>query len=344
MSGSVRAESVDDASCSFTLFDRIGGFLRDHRLGTDPASYALVHAILSDPAGSLGRAAARITEGGVRLTTRDIDRLCDEGGIAAPQPDRANADGLVAQTQLQVEGFADMVQGLRDQANGFGRDLAASADRIRRQQDALPTQSDVVDEVARITATMVSRVRVAEAQLETATREADELRAKLEEARDNARRDPLTDLPNRRVFEESFAACLAAGKSMCLAVCDIDHFKRVNDRFGHAVGDRVLKAIATALSETCAPHLVARYGGEEFVVIFTDIDTDSARAAIDAARGVVAHKRYRLRETDQPLGSVTISAGLVRVEEGDNARSAFGRADALLYAAKNEGRNCVRAA
>jgi len=197
-------------------------------------------------------------------------------------------------------------------------------------------------EVARITASMIERVHDAESRLESATREASDLREKLEEARDNARRDPLTDLPNRRALEEAYAAQAASGASICMAVCDVDHFKSVNDRFGHAVGDRVLKAIAEALTQTCAGHLVARYGGEEFAVLFTGVDVQSARVTLDAARATVATKRYRLRESDAPLGEITFSAGLATAETGEGLSTVFHRADRLLYAAKTAGRNCLQ--
>jgi diguanylate cyclase len=283
-----------------------------------------------------------MTEGGIRLSSRDIESLGGEVGAlnaAAPSTAVSAADGLVAQTQMQVEGFTDMMQTIRAETQGFGRDLAASADAIRNVDAALG-----VTEVVRLTGVMLDRVRSAEERLEAATQEAEELRVKLEEARDNARRDPLTDLPNRRAFEEAFAASVAAGDRMCVAVCDIDRFKTVNDRFGHAVGDRVLKAIATALVDGCPGHFVARYGGEEFAVLFTGVERQSALATLEKAREAVASKRYRLRESDEPLGAVTFSAGLTAAQPGESLGTVFGRADALLYAAKDGGRNVLHAA
>jgi diguanylate cyclase len=320
------------------LYDRIGTFLFDQRLAPDPANFAFAWALLHDPEGPLARAVAALTDGGVRLTKRDIESLGHEAPVSASNV-REKADKLVAQTQLQVEGFADMVQAIRAETEGFGRDLAASADAIRRSGGSL--DRSLLDEVTRITAAMVERVHSAEAQLENATREASELRGKLEEARENARRDPLTDLPNRRALEEAYAAQCATGAPLCIAVCDIDHFKSVNDRFGHAVGDRVLKGIAEALTESCAGHLVARYGGEEFAILFSGFDLETARATLDHARATVAAKRYRLRESDAPLGEITFSAGLTEVSADERLGTCFHRADRALYQAKAGGRNCV---
>lgn len=320
------------------LYERIGAFLFDQRLEPDPANFAFAYYLLHDPDGPLAKAVASLTDGGVRLTKRDIETLGCEAPANASQV-REKANGLVAQTQMQVEGFEDMVQAMRAETAGFGRDLAASADAICRSGAGL--EGAMFDEVSKITANMLERVHQAESRLESATREASELRSKLEEARDNARRDPLTDLPNRRAFEEAYAAQVASGGNICIAVCDVDHFKNVNDRFGHAVGDRVLKTIAETLSQLCKGQLVARYGGEEFAILFSGVDAAAARVTLDNARATVAAKRYRLRESDAPLGEITFSAGVTRVigEEGFNA--SFQRADALLYQAKDQGRNLV---
>lgn len=333
-----RVAGVDDPA--WQLYERIGTFLFDQRLEPDPANFAFAWHLLHDSDSPLARAVAALTDGGVRLTKRDIESL----GVDSPASARSvreKADGLVAQTQMQVEGFQDMVQVMRAETAGFGRDLAASADAIRRYGTG--SEGALFDELSRVTATMLERVHSAESRLENATREATELRDKLEEARDNARRDPLTELPNRRAFEEAYAELAATGAGLCVALCDVDHFKAVNDRFGHAVGDRVLKTIAETLKASCAGHLVARYGGEEFAILFADTALESARVTLDNARATVAAKRYRLRETDAPLGEITFSAGLTFVAEGEPLATSVGRADRLLYAAKKDGRNCVHA-
>jgi diguanylate cyclase len=324
------------------LYDRIGRFLFEQRLDPDPANYAFAYHLLADPNGPLALAVAALTDGGIRLTQRDIESLGCEISPVSGKRAAEKADGLVAQTQMQVEGFADMMLAMRAETQDFGRDLAASAAAIRDTHAEPGGNTVILDEVSRITATMLERVHTAESRLESATLEASELRQKLEEARDNARRDPLTDLPNRRAFEEAFSAEAAAGGRICVAVCDVDHFKSVNDRFGHSVGDRVLKAIAEALSASCGGHMVARYGGEEFAILFSGVPIEAARATLETARCSVADKRYRLRESDAPLGEVTFSAGLTLAQAGEGYPTIFQRADTLLYAAKSEGRNRVR--
>lgn len=343
------ARQVVETDGAVDLFAEIGEFLRAQRLSPDPAHYEFAYRVVTDPGGPLARLVTAIVDGGVRLSKEDIEGLGGQAVVgpppeasapqATPQVSKAassKVDNLVAQTQMQVEGFADMIHAMRAETAGFGRDLAASADVIR------DTASPSVAEIVQITSAMLERVRTAENRLDVATREATDLRAKLEEARDNARRDPLTDLPNRRAFEEAFAAQALSGEMFCVGVCDVDHFKAVNDRFGHTVGDRVLKAIGEALSQACVGQLVARYGGEEFAVLFSGVECDVARETLETARKTIAGKRYRLRESDEAVGEITISAGLAKATGEEALEAVFERADGLLYAAKQAGRNQLK--
>ncbi len=315
------------------LFGAIADFLRAHGLSPDPAHYSFAHAALTDPV--LAAAVARLTDGGVRLGRRAIEEL---GGTVRP---RDGAEGrhpaaLVEQTRAQVDDVARLIGTLRTETSGFGRDLQESTAAIRRQPHI-----EGIDEIARITGAMTARVRDAEARLATATAEAEGLRASLAEAQQAARRDPLTGLPNRLAFEEAFVRSEGAAGPVCLAVCDVDHFKRLNDEHGHGVGDRVLSAIGRGLEEACAGQLVARHGGEEFAVLIAAETLSTAADLIDRAREALANRRLRDRESGAALGRITLSAGVVAVRPREAIDDAFTRADRLLYQAKAAGRDRV---
>jgi diguanylate cyclase len=321
------------------LYDRIGTFLRAQGLSPDPANYVLAHAALSDPDGPLARAVARLTEDGVRLSRRDLEELggvVARPGAAEPVVDR-QAEELVARTQAQVDGFAQLISSIEAETRGFGRDLAERT----AEMGQVDRSSRSSDEIARIAGAMVARVRSAEQRLAQATRETDTLRVKLAEARDTARRDTLTGLPNRLAFDEAFGGRIEADGPYALAICDIDHFKRLNDRHGHAVGDRVLHALAQTLDTECAGHLVVRYGGEEFAILIRGLDLDSATALVDRARAAVSGRRFRNRETESGIGHVSFSAGVTMVGPAEDKATAFDRADRLLYRAKADGRDQV---
>ena len=337
MSSANAIRSVGDNDAAGRLFQAVGVFLRDQRLDPNPTNYTFAWHVLANPAGPLALAVNQLTDGGIRLTQKDIDSL---GADVDTDTESATIEGLVARTQMKVETFVDLMGTLHEDTRGFGRDLQASAEAIAASRDR-PQDGIALEEVARITASMIERVHVAETQLDSATREASGLREDLEAARKDARRDPLTGLPNRRAFAESFAAQINAGSQLCLAMCDIDHFKQVNDRFGHQVGDRVLKAIGDTMAKHSGGHLVSRYGGEEFAILFSGLTLEQADAMLTVAREATAGRFFRTRDGDSPVGHVTFSAGLIALREGEVQSDAFHRADRNLYAAKSAGRNCI---
>ncbi|GGK77328.1 GGDEF domain-containing protein [Mangrovihabitans endophyticus] len=159
-----------------------------------------------------------------------------------------------------------------------------------------------------------------------------------------AREDPLTGLPNRRCAQLRLPELAAGGGPMCVAIADADFFKDVNDRFGHPVGDVVLRRLAALLRDTVGePHLVARFGGEEFLIALHGLDPDAAAQRCELIRSTVAAWPWH---TVQPGLAVTISVGLAMLGEGSAETAltdALRRADEQLYRAKREGRNRVSA-
>lgn len=163
-----------------------------------------------------------------------------------------------------------------------------------------------------------------------------------EELRVQAVTDGLTGLRNRQAGEAALHARVRAaqreGGSLAIALCDIDHFKRVNDTFGHAVGDRVLVQVATQLKSLIRDQDCAvRWGGEEFLLILPG-------AALAAARGTAERIRSAIEATpDIEVGRITISIGVDQLLPDDDVTSLLARTDRALYAAKGNGRNRVEA-
>lgn len=160
--------------------------------------------------------------------------------------------------------------------------------------------------------------------------------------------DSLTNVANRRYFDDFLGECLkeaqSQGSALSLAIIDIDHFKLYNDHHGHQAGDRCLIAVAQALNAcTRRPgDVVARWGGEEFAVVMTDADADAAAAAGERIRRAV--HGLALKNTASPSAPVvTVSVGLVSAMPGPGTRTddLLQRADAALYQAKADGRNRV---
>jgi diguanylate cyclase len=173
---------------------------------------------------------------------------------------------------------------------------------------------------------------------------------KINNALDNARRDSLTDpvtqLGNRRWLEAKLDIILAdaqrSGNGFCLAFMDIDHFKQVNDKFGHAAGDQVLRFIASLLLNSInEKHLCARYGGEEFIIIFQDTDISETKKYVEGIRNQLQTSELIFNISKKSLGTITASFGIVSNTEKDDVNSMIRRADEQMYKAKEIGRNCV---
>ena len=153
--------------------------------------------------------------------------------------------------------------------------------------------------------------------------------------------DPLTGLPNRLAYERRMAeieqAVRHAGGTACVAAFDIDHFKVINDTFGHAAGDAVLRIVGKVLATELANRaFVARYGGEEFVVVFEGHTPETALAISQALCTTVAGLAFHA--SSKPV-TVTMSGGIACFQPTDRAATVFDRADRALYAAKRAGRN-----
>lgn len=320
------------------LYRSIGAFLDEHRLEPTPANYLLAYRLVTRSNPAAVAAVEQVTSDGVRLTQRDADAIMRDVGLGlADGLEGASADAAIAeQARQQLDLLATLVGDTQAHAAAYGRDLATSAAELSEAG-----AGETVENLLRITGDMMDRTKDAERQLQRTNEEVRSLRRELANASAEARTDVLTGLPNRRALEDTFAHMRDSGMTFSVAVCDIDRFKAINDEHGHAVGDRVLKAVARALEASCPGHLVARYGGEEFVILLGGLDADRAWNTLEAAREELASRRFVVRESNHNLGAVTMSAGVAESLPGESWLELLMRADALLYRAKQGGRNRV---
>jgi len=174
-----------------------------------------------------------------------------------------------------------------------------------------------------------------------------DLRDELQETREKAALDPLTQLFNRAALDAHLdrVADLAflLSSNPCILMIDVDHFKKCNDSYGHPAGDEVLRRVADGLVRNFLRRedFVARYGGEEFVVVIPDSSLHNAEQRAERVRQSLADLEI---ETGKGKIQITVSIGLASLSSGDTGASWLARADAALYEAKGGGRNCVRVA
>ena len=191
--------------------------------------------------------------------------------------------------------------------------------------------------------TAEQRLRNLTERLEATEQETDQLRQTLIRQRQKAQADPLTKLANRDAYEQRLAFEYARwqryGHALSLLIGDVDQFKHVNDRFGHAAGDKVLKVVAGTLQANVREiDFLGRYGGEEFVILMPETALEGALRAGEKLRQGVADRPFHSGEHRVP---VTISFGVAEFAEDDTPESVFQRADTALYRAKDAGRNRV---
>lgn len=304
-------------------------FLLAQGLPTTPRYYALVHASLADRSSIEAHSVAEAMHVTGRLSLDAADAIVQRISPASPAIAKQQAAEEHERLRHQTLHLADLAASATAATNQFGRDLSAGLTELETDGRS----------VLALVSSMVERTRSTEQQLAAAVQQIEQLRDEVAEARNDAMRDELTGLLNRRGVMEHLAS-LEGHAVRTLAICDIDAFKAINDGHGHEVGDRVLKVVASALAQGCAPHLVGRWGGEEFIVLLDEPDPARAAEVIDDVREELSRRRLRVRETGKSLGAVTFSAGIASFAAAP-LDPALRAADALLYQAKLAGRNQV---
>lgn len=185
-------------------------------------------------------------------------------------------------------------------------------------------------------------------QLDESKKEMQLLRQELAQARETAKTDALTGLLNRRAFDQKLDEYIEAHKQndfeLCLLILDLDHFKRVNDTFGHQTGDNVLRYTANLMKQHIAEHhYAARYGGEEMAVIMPDTPLNKAMEIAEKIRSSLALHPLKRKDSKESIGKVTLSIGVSGFKINDSTESLIERADKAMYRAKANGRNQVMA-
>lgn len=319
------------------LLAEIGQFVARHNLAVTPQNLATICGALSGSQPELAALVAARETAGDPIDQRWLDTL-----------QRFDPEG-----HSRIAALETLSDKLEDALMRFAQAARAAQSETSDHRGAIGVQIEALaapeglEQVLDLSRAMLARLEMVEAAMARSEAETEQLRANLAKARIEADVDHLTRLPNRRAFERRLvSAALEAqrrGEPLSLAFCDVDHFKQINDRHGHAAGDRVLCALAATLAEGAGQAcFVARHGGEEFVLLFHGLAKEAARGRLDAVRRAQAARGLINRDTGEPFGKITFSAGIAEVtENADDIRSALARADAALYRAKQLGRNRV---
>ncbi len=308
-----------------------------------PLNFELWLHYIGDPDGALGQEMTRLLAAGDAFTEGTAEMLAAEYLPRGRLSEEIRDAGAVLNRELSTVSEA-IATAKRSQA-AYGKTLAGASAHLEGSAEPEALMS-VVAELSEATNRVQKENATLEQRLETSTKEVARLREHLEQVRRDAMTDALTNLANRKAFDEELLRAIDEAektrKPMTLAVLDIDNFKRFNDTWGHQTGDQVLRYVASVIGRVSkSPRVAARYGGEEFAIIFPNEAAQKVEAALNQIREEVGTRALRRRSTNDELGAVTISAGLAQRRPGETGSSLLDRADEALYASKRSGRNKV---
>lgn len=329
----------DTPAAAASLQQKALTFLADYGLPSTPINYAVayVHAARDHAAlsAAIDKALAEKTVIDSNLL-RDLFAYHFFSDPTADLLDRQESFGKVLEGMLAV-----LAQGSKNAAD-YHQALDSNIAALKKR----PSAEGLLKIAATLVNATVSATRSAglmKDRLENAQRHVQVLETELKQSRREASHDPLTGLINRKMLERHLHRLVTekAGPFSFLML-DVDHFKRINDTFGHLIGDEVIKRVAAAIKEAAGkPAITARYGGEEFSVIFPATSMVAAIGEAESIRAAIAGLKLVRRQTREKLPTITVSIGVTEYQEGDAAEELFRRADAALYHAKKNGRNRV---
>ena len=308
-----------------------------------PLNFELWVHYLGEPEGALGQEMRRLLADGTVFSEGTSEMLAAEYLPRGRLSEEIRDAGAVLNRELST--VSEAIAKAQQSQAAYGQTLAGASVSLETASE--PTDLlGVVSTLTRATTEVQAENAVLEKRLESSTREVARLREHLEQVRRDAMTDALTNLANRKAFDEELLRAVDEAerkrRPLTLAVLDIDHFKRFNDTWGHQTGDQVLRYVASVIGRVSkSPRVAARYGGEEFAVIFPGEGATVVEAALNSIRNEIGARALRRRSTNDELGAVTISAGLAQRHPGETGSSLLDRADEALYASKRAGRNKV---
>jgi diguanylate cyclase len=256
-------------------------------------------------------------------------------------------DDATANTQKILVEALRIVNDFSGETKNYNQDTDKYIENISRDFGGNEDVKNVFKELIDATAKLRASGENISHKLEESTREINHLRKDLQQVTVEAQRDFLTGVYNRKSFgrliDEQMLIAKENNTELCLLMIDVDHFKQFNDKFGHLLGDEVLKIVARTLTDTIKGRdVVARFGGEEFVVFLPETPIEGGVKVAEMIRTSIAGKALKRRDTNETFGSITVSLGVSRFRpESDTLLTLIKRADDALYSSKHNGRNRV---
>ncbi len=337
MTDSATKDAVESAAENLRLALSMMG---KHGISPTPLNYALMYFYVSGEDLDLNEKLDELLDSRKGLTKEAAEELfsrhiCPDNG--------PSNDALRTELLSTVANILGMLVDLSGKTALSSEKLEEYIGKLAQSEDpleVLKNTSEIISEARNL----VNQAKQFETTLKETTQEIEQLKDELFNARRQAKMDALTGLSNRRCFDQKLEDAIEEsgeeGGGFCLLMIDIDHFKNINDTYGHLVGDKVLVGVARTLHRFMRGNdFLARYGGEEFAVLLRDTPITGAFSVAENLRKGVEKLRLKHIKTGQQIGEVTISLGVASHNKGESGEDLVARCDKALYRAKSLGRN-----
>jgi len=338
----VNGRLLNGAECR-ALAKRALELMETHDVPPSPENYAVWSSYASDHNADLCDTLQAMIESGEPFTAAVNDQLYDKFFSQKVIEDLLlNSSGVMSKELGNVS--KTLADASRD-TEAYGQTLAGAEGELANASDP-ETMRRMIQDLVEATAKMQNRSRSLERRLQETSTEVTQLRTNLERVREEAMTDALTGVANRKRFDEKLRKGRRQAdekkEEFCLILCDIDHFKRFNDTWGHQTGDQIIRFVAGCMTRHAKDtDTVARYGGEEFGIVLPNTSLAEASKLAETIRHTVESKKLLRKSTNEDLGNITVSLGVAKYRPGEAIESLIERSDTNLYRSKQNGRNRV---
>ncbi|MFW0777914.1 MAG: GGDEF domain-containing protein [Rickettsiales bacterium] len=327
-----------------TLAQQALALIDQHKLSPNPENYAIWFHYVQGKNQALIREIDTIIDGGIEFGEDNTSYLYNKYILSNIHEKKI--ENVAAGTQNILQEVQQMVTEFSGETTNYNKGIDKALSDISTNLEEGNVKS-IVQTLVETTKVLKENGAQMSRKLHESNEEINKLKSNLKQTALEAQRDFLTGVYNRKTFEQfydDYAQVANDEKSdLCFIIIDIDHFKQFNDKFGHLIGDEVLKIVAKTLTDSLKGRdIVGRFGGEEFVVLLPDTPIDIAMKVADSVRVAISSKELKHKGTGENYGTINVSMGVAAFRhDKDTLPTITKRADDALYKSKENGRNRV---
>ncbi len=318
--------------------------MEEHGIEPNPSNYRLWFTYASGENKKLNQTISILLSNRREISAAACDDLYYQ--FFQSLDDVAQLANVATDIESQLVELMSSLSNAGVETSQFGKALDGASKALKVYPHAEGGLRPVINLLMTATRQMETRNQNLQTHLQRSGDQITELKSTIETIHAISVTDQLTEIGNRRSFDDHLREYamhgMEAGEPLCLLFLDIDKFKNFNDTWGHLLGDHVLRLFASCMKKTVGSKgFCARYGGEEFAVLLPNTDIPEAVKVANAIRKSISRREIVNRSNGQKVGTVTVSIGAAQFAQGEPLTALVERADAGLYAAKENGRNRV---